>query len=258
MEMRDGSKSVRTSGWDGNSWPGNGTGNNREGTRKRDGKHSGREQYTLRRDGGRWEQKPTTGAVRKSRWGTNITRFPVPVSFRSRPDHMFPSQPYRVCPWFLHRGVRLHLVSFFFSHRRIVSCIVSCRLSRFSIKRVVVSNTEVGVRGSNLSMHMFIFQRHQLARALYRKRVGEGRKSSSLLAIRMKARIVVGRGKKSLLINSDPGFELRLGGRKSAKVIDEMEHKNNNNNNNNNRVMPCYAVSCRVMPCRLSGAPCGA
>ena len=39
-------------------------------------------------------------------------------------------------------------------------------------------------------------------------RVNEGRKGSSLIATKMRARTVVGRGEKSLL--SDPGSELRL------------------------------------------------
>ena len=80
---------MRASGWDGNNWPGRGTGNSRERSRHRDGKHSGREQATWR-DGERWGQKPRTGTVVKSRSKTNITRFPFPVrpvpTTLSRPD----------------------------------------------------------------------------------------------------------------------------------------------------------------------------
>ena len=49
---------MRTSGCDGNNWPGDGLGNGREGNRQQDVKHSEREQKNLRRDGRRWEQKP--------------------------------------------------------------------------------------------------------------------------------------------------------------------------------------------------------
>ena len=52
-------------------------------------------------------------------------------------------------------------------------------------------------------------------------RVDKERKSSTVLSIRMKARIVVGRGEKSLIC--DPGSELLLGREKektkSAKII---------------------------------------
>ena len=53
-------------------------------------------------------------------------------------------------------------------------------------------------------------------------RLDEGRNSSSLLAMKMKSRTVVGRGEKSCY--RDPGSELRLGREteKSAKKIDGM------------------------------------
>ena len=47
-------------------------------------------------------------------------------------------------------------------------------------------------------------------------RVDEGRNGWNLLAIKTKARVVVRRGKKSLL--SDPGSELRLGREEKGKV----------------------------------------
>ena len=46
--------------------------------------------------------------------------------------------------------------------------------------------------------------------------IDEGRKGSSLLAIKIKARTVVGRGKKSLF--SDLGSELRLGMEREESV----------------------------------------
>ena len=54
------------------------------------------------------------------------------------------------------------------------------------------------------------------------KRVDDGRKGQSLLAIKMKARTVVGRREKSLL--GDPGSESCLGRekekKKRAKIVD--------------------------------------
>ena len=57
-------------------------------------------------------------------------------------------------------------------------------------------------------------------------RVDEGRKGSTLLAIKMKARVVVGRGDESLL--SEHGVTSREGERgiKKAKIINGMSEKN--------------------------------
>ena len=78
----------------------------------------------------------------------------------------------------------------------------------------------------------FFLERHQLLpRALNSvgkqnsTRVDEGRKCRNLLAIKTKARTVVGRGEKSLLC--DPGSELRLWRERdrSAKIINGMKMK---------------------------------
>ena len=62
-------------------------------------------------------------------------------------------------------------------------------------------------------------------------RVDDGRNSWNLLGIRTKSRTVVETGERSPLINSDPGSELRLGGRKSrkekSKIIEGMSKKKN-------------------------------
>ena len=66
----------------------------RDGNRQRDGKQTGREQDTLRRDGRRWEQKPRTRTVRKL-W----LRTKYHTLFRSRPI-LSPSRPHFPVPTF--------------------------------------------------------------------------------------------------------------------------------------------------------------
>ena len=65
------------------------------------------------------------------------------------------------------------------------------------------------VHGRNV-IRLFLFNFELIICGTYcSMRVDEGKNSWSLVAIKTKARTVVGRGKKSLL--SDPGFAQRLG-----------------------------------------------
>ena len=77
-DMRDGRNGVRTSGWNGKNWVDGGTGNSRDGNKTPyDGMVDG-ENRNQRREG-----SGNRGRERK------ITRFPVPLPSRSRPDHFF-------------------------------------------------------------------------------------------------------------------------------------------------------------------------
>ena len=88
-EMRDGRNCVRTSGWEGTTGQtvSIGTGNSRDGNKT---------QYGGMVDGGNRNQR-RDGQGTRGRERT-ITWFPVPVPYRSRPDHISHPDLYRAYP----------------------------------------------------------------------------------------------------------------------------------------------------------------